>query len=313
MSNFTITTEHQGTRLDKFLVEKLPQYSRSQIQKLIKSGRVIVNDKKTTVHYFLKTDDIISINPKQAAVPATETARPAKKTIRYKLELVAETPDFLVINKPAGLIVHEAPGNNEPTLVDLVLKKYPDVSKIGEDPLRPGIVHRLDKEVSGLMVIAKTQDMFDHLKSQFKTRKIKKEYTALVYGTPAKSEGEIEFNIDRSVTAKRMAAVPANEQRGRKAVTGFEVLKKFLNYSLLKIKPLTGRTHQIRVHLNAFGLPVVGDRIYKPKKLKIKIKTDRPFLQAVYLGFFDLNNDWQEYTLPLSPELQQIADTLRQG
>lgn len=314
MSDFIISKEHQGLRLDKFLVDKLPGISRSQIQKMIKSGRVLVNDKKPSVHQFLKAGDTIKMeipnNNLLARVSVPELPRQnGAQAQRPAPGIMSDTNHYLVINKPSGLLVHEAPGQNEPTLVDWLLKKYPDIAKIGEDPSRPGIVHRLDKEVSGLMVIAKTQDMFDHLKSQFKTRKIKKEYLALVHGTPAKVEGEIDFNIDRAVNGHKMAAVP--DERGKKAVTEFEIIEKLGNYSLLKIKPYTGRSHQIRVHLNAYGLPVVGDPIYKPKKLKTKITLDRIFLQANYLGFYDLENSWQEFNLLLGPQLQAVLDKLK--
>lgn len=331
MSEFTITSAEKGQRLDKFLTGKLNQ-TRSQIQKLIKQGGVLVDSEKPTIHQFLKENDVININVVQASrrpramlrgVPALadKTALSKFKSLFKKatqasepalLDIVEDNEHFLVINKPAGLLVHEAPGSQEPTLVDLVLKKYPQIAKIGEDPMRPGLVHRLDREVSGLLVIAKTQDMFDHLKKQFKGRQIKKEYTALVYGTPQKPEGEISFNIDRSETIDyKMAAVPSQEERGRKAVTEFEVIERLGNYTLLKIKPKTGRTHQIRVHLNAYGLPIVGDQIYKPKKLKAKIKMGRIFLNAYYLGFKDLNGEWKKFTVPLPNNLKDILTELR--
>lgn len=322
MSEFTVTTKHQGMRLDKFLTEKLPGHSRSQIQKMIKTGQVMINYEKISVHHFLKIGDKIDIknnnraNPFQGAL-ASKSTRPSNGVAEAsmpRLDIIEDNKHFLIVNKPVGLVVHEATGYNGPTLVDQILKKYPDITKIGEDPMRPGIVHRLDKEVSGLMVIAKTQDMFDHLKSQFKTRKIKKEYIALVYGSPQKLEGEIEFKIDRAVNGYKMAALPKSaNQRGRFAITEFEVLEKLGNYTLLKIKTQTGRTHQIRVHLNAYGLPVVGDSIYKPKKLKVKIKLGRIFLQANCLGFYDLDNNWQEFSIPLASELQSTLGKLHKS
>ncbi|MFA6099038.1 MAG: RluA family pseudouridine synthase [Patescibacteria group bacterium] len=318
--NKTVTSADSGQRLDKILVKLLPDVSRSQIQKLIKSGTVLVNGKIPVVHQFLKTGDIININRAQVSLPArgdempkTENQSQARRPgLGLILDVIADTPDYLVINKPAGLLVHEAPNTNEPTVVDLILKKYPEIKKVGEDPQRPGIVHRLDKQVSGLLVIAKTQNMFDHLKNQFKTRQTRKDYLALVYGQPQKNAGEISFNIDRSSTIDhKMAAVPTHEERGRRAVTKFEVAESFPQYSLLKISPLTGRTHQIRVHLNAYGLPIVGDETYKPKKLKTKIRMPRIFLHAYRLGFFDLKNGWQEFTAPLPPELEQLLKKLR--
>jgi 23S rRNA pseudouridine1911/1915/1917 synthase len=320
VNTYKIIREFSGTRLDKFLVAQFPDYSRARIQKMIKSGQVLLNDKPTAVHHFLKEGDEITLTP-QAAVPAVYS-----KTLPHlsvgavtrpqppSPEIISDTPDYLIINKPAGLLVHEATSADEPTLVDWLLTKYPALKKIGEDPSRPAIVHRLDKEVSGLMVIPKTQSMFDHLKSQFKTRKIKKEYTALVYGEPEKLEGEITFNIDRGTEGHKMVAIPlsgkVDEVRGRKAITKFEIIKSFAGYTLLKAMPATGRTHQIRVHLNAYGLPIVGDPLYKSKKLKKTLSLDRIFLHATKLGFWDLSDDWKEYKTELPTELDELLATL---
>ncbi len=317
MEHLTVTEEFHGQRLDKFISAHNPEHSRSQLQKMIKHGAVLVNGGKTTAHHFLKEGDNIVIhelktNPTQKTKKQA-TSQPAPM---FKLEIVADTNDYLVINKQAGLLVHEAPGEHGRTVVDLVLEKYPNVRKIGEDPMRPGIVHRLDKDVSGLLVIAKTQDMFDHLKQQFKSRKTQKEYFALVYGAPQRSEGEITFNIDRSETqGHKMAAVPTsgNCDRGRKAITEFEIIEQFGNYTYLNVKPKTGRTHQIRVHLNAFGLPIVGDSVYRPRKLKVTIVLDRVFLHAHRLAFEDLDGQFQEFTSPLPAKLQKILSTLEKG
>jgi len=305
---FEVNKENSGQRLDKFLVSQLPDFSRSQIQKMIKAGQVLLNGQPTAVHHFLKEGDTVDV---KESLPRLEKwmDHEDKKAQSVELPIVYNDSNFLVVNKQAGLLVHEAPGHQETTLVDILLEKYPEIAKIGEDPIRPGMMHRLDREVSGLMVIAKTQAAFDHLKSQFKQRKVKKEYTALVYGQPAKPEGEIEFAIDRSVKGFKMAAKPSNE--GKKAITKFEVLEKFKNFSLLKLMPETGRTHQIRAHLNAYGLPIVGDQVYKPKKLKEKIKLDRIFLEANYLGFYDLNNNWKEFKIPLSSKLGNLLNDLK--
>jgi 23S rRNA pseudouridine1911/1915/1917 synthase len=321
VNTYIIKPEFSGARLDKFLVAQFLDYSRAHIQKMIKSGQVLLNDKPTVVHHFLKEGDKITLTT-QAAVPAVDSKTTphlsAGAVTRQKSptpEIISDTPDYLIINKPAGLLVHEATSADEPTLVDWLLKKYPTLKKIGEDPSRPAIVHRLDKEVSGLMVIPKTQAMFDHLKSQFKTRKIKKEYTALVYGKPNKIEDEINFNIDRSVEGHKMVAIPLSgnedELRGRKAVTRFEIIQSFAGYTLIKAMPATGRTHQIRVHFNAYGLPIVGDPLYKPKKLKKTIELDRIFLHATCLGFFDLKRTWQQFSAALPEKLDKLLQELK--
>ncbi|MFH1207781.1 MAG: RluA family pseudouridine synthase [Patescibacteria group bacterium] len=340
-NTLTVTSDSAGQRLDKFLTEKWPDQTRSQIQKLIKSGAVLVNGEAVAVHHFLKEKDEIQILQAQALQPA----RPSEKTNQINkkptcrladlpITIIAETDGYIVLHKPAGLLVHEGArlpcqfggqaGEQEPTLVDWLLKKYPAITKIGEDPVRPGIVHRLDREVSGLMVVAKTQDMFDHLKKQFRDRTIKKEYTALVNGHPAKEEDEITFNIDRSETRDfKMAAVPrgtfrgvptsGSDDRGRHAITQFEVIKRLVKYTLLKVRPRTGRTHQIRVHLNAYGLPIVGDLVYCPTKIRAKnhLPSSRIFLQAAKLGFTDLTGQWREFSEPLDPELNQYLGSLK--
>ncbi|XOU94322.1 MAG: RluA family pseudouridine synthase [Candidatus Kerfeldbacteria bacterium] len=327
MNRYSITKDDAGKRLDKFLTGKL-DITRSQIQKLIKNETILVNNKSAVVHKFLKEGDIIITDNKPVTTTndinttsqenfVTSSLKKITnifKPAQHKLNIITETENYLIVNKPAGLLIHEADGTNEITLADQLVKKYPKIKKVGENPIRPGIVHRLDREVSGLIVVAKTQDMFDHLKSQFKERTIKKEYITLVYGTPQKNEDEINFNISRSETKDfKMAAVPEHEERGRKSITGFEVLENIGNYTLLRIMPKTGRTHQIRVHLNAYGLPIVGDLVYKPKKLKTKIKMSRIFLHAQYLGFTDLDGKWVEFTLPLPEKLQNILNNLKKS
>ncbi len=312
INTYNVPPESSGVRLDKFLVAQFPDYSRTHIQRMIKSEKVLLNGKPTVVHRFLKTGDEVKILETPHAQPAefTRISKSKKAVKTPQPEIISDATDYLIINKPAGLLVHETTNDDEPTLVDWLLEKYPDLKKIGEDPSRPAIVHRLDKGVSGLMVVPKTQAMFDHLKSQFKARRIQKEYTALVHGKPKKLEGEIDFNIDRSIKGHKMVAVPlsgkADKLRGRKAITKFEIIQLFTGYTLLKVRPETGRTHQIRVHLNAYGLPIVGDPLYKPKKLKKTISLDRIFLHATSLAFFDLTNKWQKYKSPLPFELENI-------
>ncbi|MCH7492944.1 RluA family pseudouridine synthase [Patescibacteria group bacterium] len=316
MEEIIVSATGDGKRLDILLHELHTDITRSQLQKKIKSGMVLVNGHPATVHQWLKPGDVIIIDESLVPPPTVSIKEPAKskKSVTYTLDIIDDTKEYLVINKQSGLLVHEAPGNQEQTLVDLVLEKYPHTAKVGEDPMRPGIVHRLDKEVSGLIVVAKTQNMFDHLKNQFKNRIIRKEYLALVHGAPQTPVGEINFSIDRSETVDhKMAAVPAHEGRGRRAITQFELIERLGNYSLIKLSPRTGRTHQIRVHLNAYGLPIVGDLVYRPKKLKSKLPMDRIFLHATYLGFNDIANEWQDYSLILPPKLQDIIDSLKKN
>lgn len=297
-----ITEENQGERLDKFLSANRPEKSRSQWQKAIKEGRVLVNGKKPTPHYFLKKGDELNIAPE---TPVTKTSR------GFKLDVVYEDDNFLVINKPAGLTVHP-PGANYPeeTLVDLLLKKYPELKNIGEDELRPGLVHRLDKEVSGLLVVAKNQTAFEHLKNQFQNRTVNKEYLVLVHGCLSQPQGVIDLPIDYSADSHLKMAAKPKSQGGKEALTEYEVLEEIKNYSLLKIKIKTGRTHQIRVHLNALGHPVVGDTIYHPAKMKAK-KLGRLFLHASHLAFNGLTGQQLEFHSDLPAELKNFLGELK--
>ncbi|MEA3463620.1 MAG: RNA pseudouridine synthase [Patescibacteria group bacterium] len=234
-------------------------------------------------------------------------------------QIIYENSNFLVINKPAGLLVHGADHIKEPTLVDQLLKQYPKLAKIGEDPCRPGIMHRLDKQVSGLMVIAKTQNAFDHLKKQFQTRTITKIYTALVYGKIEKDEDEINFPIQRSSKGHKMAALPFTTkgkftQEGRQAITEFQILQKFINYTLLKVKIKTGRTHQIRVHMSAYGHPIAGDDLYSTKKTREKnrkIKLNKIFLAATELSFTDLGGERKQFIIELPEELNKFLKQIK--
>lgn len=242
-------------------------------------------------------------------------------------KIISETSDYLVIDKPAGLAVHAGGNLKEPTLADWLLAAYPDIKDVGDDPVRPGIVHRLDKEVSGLMVIAKNQPSFNSLKNQFKERTVKKEYTALVHGQISPEWGEIAFPITRSQDGYKMAALPLGSEellsrrhprnrdqgnidswiKSKAALTEFETIKKLVNFTLLKVGIKTGRTHQIRVHFFALGHPLVGDPLYFTRKTaekNKKINLGRIFLVADHLIFRDLQGAEQEFSLELPEELQ---------
>lgn len=236
------------------------------------------------------------------------------------VEIIADAKDYLVINKPAGLLVHGAPHIKEETLVNWLLQKYPEVGQVGEDLDRPGIMHRLDKDVSGLMVIAKNHASYESLKEQFKNRTITKEYTALVYGKVLKDEDEIDFPIKRSTKGYKMAAVPQNfseeneDEKVRRAATTFSVLKRFINFTLLKVIIKTGRTHQIRVHLHAYGYPIVGDGLYCNKQSKIKNKKydlGRVFLTSTHLEFDDLSGSRQNFSIGLPENLTQFLTQIK--
>lgn len=220
------------------------------------------------------------------------------------IEIIKKTSDYLVIKKPAGLMVHPALGKKEKCLTDYLLKDFPQIKSVGEDKNRPGIVHRLDKNVSGLMLVALNQKSYLNLKNQFQNREIVKEYLALTHGELVEEFGEISFPIKRSSKGFKMAAVPLSftnkSEKAREALTIYEVKRLFKNYSLLRIKIKTGRTHQIRVHLLSIGHPIVGDNLYFNKKSALKNKKlalDKLMLFSIKLEFIDLKKEKQSFSL----------------
>jgi 23S rRNA pseudouridine1911/1915/1917 synthase len=234
-------------------------------------------------------------------------------------QLIFNNDEFIVINKPAGLIVHGAEHITEHSLTDEIIKKYPEVAKVGDDPERPGLMHRLDKLASGLMVIARTQDSFDNLKKQFQKREVEKIYTTLVYGKIPQDDGEINFPIDRSAKGFKMAALPLTKdgesnEDGRRAISEFSVIQRFINYTLLRVKIKTGRTHQIRVHMAAYGHPVVGDDLYGTSKTKVKNKKlalSRIYLVASELSFKDLAGKTHRFKIDLPEEFNNLLKNIK--
>lgn len=226
-----------------------------------------------------------------------------------QIKIIYEDKNILVVDKPAGLEVASEREKSEPTLVDWLVKKYPSIAKVGPDPARPGIVHRLDKNASGMLLVAKTEAAFELLSKQFKERTVKKEYTVLVHGVVTQDEGTIEFPIARA-NSGRFAALPLGSESGRLAITEYEIVERFKNFTLLKVKIKTGRTHQIRVHLFALGYPVVGDKLYRSKKIKEPI-LPRLFLHASKIIFTDLEGKRQELESNLPEDLKIFLSAIK--
>jgi len=224
------------------------------------------------------------------------------------LDIIFQDEHLIVINKPAGLVVHPAKGHHDNTLVNAILFHCHDLKGI-QGELRPGIVHRLDKDTSGVMVIAKNEDAHHSLAEQIKDRKISKEYMAIVKGIPSPPKGMINAPIGRHpVHRKKMAVV----EGGKKAITRYSIEKEFAEFSLLKVKLLTGRTHQIRVHLSYIGFPIVGDPVYSKQKNIFGLS--RQALHASKLGFtHPATKEWMEFTAPLAKDIQDILDILEKG
>jgi 23S rRNA pseudouridine1911/1915/1917 synthase len=291
------TSLSAGIRLDKYLTQALPQFSRSYLQKLIEQSCILVNGRKTKASQRLNESDRITIElPPLSAYPSAEP---------IPLSIVYEDKDILVIDKPAGLTVHPAPGRPQHTLVNAVLAYCPHLSpdKSG-NYMRPGIIHRLDKDTSGLIIIAKNDFARQYLVNQFKTHTVTKGYLVLVKGRLSPEQGIIEAPIGRDPhNRQRMAVVAA----GKEASTQYQVRKYLGNYTLLEVTPRTGRTHQIRVHLSAIGYPVVGDPVYGTKSTYIA----RQFIHAYRLGFrLPSTNEYREFTCSLPADLKQALELI---
>lgn len=317
----TITSDQAGKRLDVFLSEHLT-CSRSQVQKLIRQHLIRINEiapSKTGV--VLSQGDKIYIQqmPEQKDEMHIVPAEVKGMDFAVEPEVVEMTDEYLVVYKPAHMLVHPTQAQETGTLAHWIVQKFPEIAKVGESKMRPGIVHRIDKDVSGILVVARTQKMFDHLKAQFKNRTIEKGYRALVHGLIEADDDTIVFPIDRGVDGK-MVARPIHEEvtlrnvnkilPGKDAITHIHVLHRYARYTLLDIEIETGRTHQIRVHLFAYGHPVVGDTLYSQKRFvkKHDPHIDRILLHAYTLCFTDREGNRVCVTKDLPTEFQKFLD-----
>jgi len=293
---FSFVASEPGIRLDRCVAEKCPELSRNQAQGLIVDGMVTVNDHPAKAGLKLDIGDRVKINLPLPPNPLMPEAIP--------LDILYQDDDLLVIDKPVGLTVHPAPGHQSHTLVNAILAHVPDLPK--SDAMRPGIVHRLDKDASGLMVVAKNSQAQLDLIGQFKIRSVAKAYLVLVKGRLTPDDGVIEAPIGRDPrNRKRMAVVAEGE--GREARTRYQVIRHLEGYTLLEVRLETGRTHQIRVHLSAIGYPVVGDRVYGAKSDTLP----RLFLHACRLGFkLPSTGKYAEFTSNLPPDLEQVLENI---
>lgn len=276
-------------RLDQWLAQKHSDESRSAWQKRIKRGDVRVNGKKVSPHYLVYEEDKIEIRHEQSECPS-KNVPPGRDTLSPPLPAVLfEDKNYLVINKPAGLVVHPGSGHHGETLVDWLKSRTQNLSHVGGEN-RPGIVHRLDKDTSGVMVVAKNDKTHRMLAEQFSDKKVKKTYIALVHGHLEPSEGSIEAPLTRNAKNRTKITVSAGK-KSRYALTHYRVEKQFsfpFEASLLAVTIETGRTHQIRVHFEAIGHPVVGDAVYMARSLKKQeegLEIHRQFLHAKSLEF----------------------------
>ena len=300
--NLTVHVTEDGARIDRHLAAQLPELSRSLIHKLLRAQRVWVNGAEVKPSYQVQAGDVITLE-----VPQPE--QPVATPEDIALNIVFENADLLVVDKPAGMVVHPSPGHYSGTLVNAVLAHCPDLPGIGGE-LRPGIVHRLDKDTSGLIIVAKNDASYAHLQRQFKERQVHKLYVALVEGIINTSRGIIDAAVGRDPSQRKKMAVV--QRGGRDARTEFVVRERFALHTLVDAMPLTGRTHQIRIHFASIGHPLVGDSVYGFRKQRLALR--RHFLHAAQLEFI-LPGTSETLTLrsELPVELQAVLDELRAG
>jgi 23S rRNA pseudouridine1911/1915/1917 synthase len=294
--------EAPGGRLDRFLAERIPDVTRSRIQKLIRHGLAVVDGIVITKSgYALEGGEQVELH---IPPPAPSALIPEK----IPLDVIYEDSDCLVVDKPANMVVHPSAGHSEGTLVHAVLGHAPDLTGIGEEK-RPGVVHRLDKDTSGLIIFAKHDQAHQWLQRQFKDRKVEKTYLAITDGLPPTPQGRVEAGIGRDPKHRqRMAIQPKG--KSREAVTIYHELERFEQHALLELRPITGRTHQIRVHLAFLGAPVLGDKVYG--KRKVSIPVERQMLHASRLVIALPGNRKQtEFIAPLPPDFEWILSQLR--
>lgn len=302
-----IYTEKKKIRLDLFLQNKIPEISRSYLQRLIKDSFVLVNGSIKKQNYRLKENDLISVK-----IPEIESEAELQAW-DYPLDVIYEDDAIIVINKPSDLAVHPGAGNKKETIANALIYWYPEIKNVGH-PLRPGIVHRLDKETQGLLIIARNNSSYHSLTKQFSERRIIKRYYAVVWGSPEAKEGIISIPIGRSKEDRKK--ISPHTRKPKEAITEYKVIKSNDNFSLLDIHLRTGRTHQIRVHMSYINHPIVGDKKYsganwnrlKNKNLAEQLKRMNIFaLQAYYIALqHPKDNEWKEFILPLSYKIKNL-------
>lgn len=308
---FFVTAEEAGERLDTFLATRINDWSRARLQRLIEDADVLVNGRTTKASYKVRANDELEIELTSLAAAHFEPEN-------IPIDIVYEDDEVIVVNKPAGMVVHPAAGNMSGTLANALAFHFSQLSTAG-GPARPGIVHRLDKGTSGLLVVAKTETTHENLANQFRAREVFKSYVALVHGQLARDRGEIDQPIARDPRNRtRMAIV----RGGRPALSVYRTREAFARFTSLNVELKTGRTHQIRVHLAWMKHPVVGDEVYgggrdktvsDPQVRGAIAKLNRQFLHAHELGFqHPRTNQQLRFTASLPSELLHVLDLVRQ-
>ncbi|MEK6814857.1 MAG: RluA family pseudouridine synthase [Nitrospirota bacterium] len=305
MKPLQVPSTEKGARLDAYLARVLPDQSRSRIARLIDGGHVTVDGGVSKPSHRLKGGEAV-----QVVVPPPAPADIPAEAI--PLDVLYEDADIIVVNKPAGLVVHPGAGRRTGTLVNALLHRCPDLAGIG-DKIRPGIVHRLDRDTSGVMAAAKTERAHRSLAAQFKNRTVEKEYLAVVAGRMPKKRGRIEAAIGRHATQRKK--MTTRTRRGREAVTEYRVVAESERASLLSVRILTGRTHQIRVHMAASGHPVLGDGVYGGKSARpADVPLPRQMLHARRLAFtHPVTGERLSFAAPIPEDMRNLLERLRLG
>ena len=297
-----LMADRDGERLDVFLTRRLDDASRSQVRRMIDDGLARVDGGLERAGYRLRFGEIVAVHERRAA--------PLESAVELELQVVYEDSQLAVINKPAGLTVHPAPGEREATLIGALLARWPEIAALAEgeaDALRPGLAHRLDRDTTGLLMVAKTTEALESLRDQLRERSVEKRYLAVVAGIPDPEAGLIDAPLGRDPADPRKMAVV---ERGRSAQTGYRIAERFADASVLECDLITGRTHQIRVHLAAIGHPIAGDAIYGFDSPLIA----RQALHARSLAF-DHPRSGERIALQAEPptDIRRLLSTLREG
>ena len=302
---FTATPEDVGVRLDVYLSKHAQVFSRSRAKEEAEAGHITVNGKVVSAHYALRLNEVIAVNAEDR--PTAIVMTPWKGST---LDILHEDADIIVLNKPSGMLVHPAVPTDTETLANALLAHFPKIAKIGDQPERPGIVHRLDRDASGLLVVAKTKKAFEHLKQQFQAHEVRKEYAVLVEDHPPEDAGTVRLAIGRKKGDGKMAARAAAKGGDKEAVTHYSVDSRWSRATLLTVRTETGRTHQIRAHMFAIGCPVVGDSLYGTNRPH-RLPSPRLFLHAKSLTFtHPKTGEELRFEAPLPKELVAVVKGL---
>ena len=299
--SFIIEKENNGTRIDRFLADAAPELSRSRIQKLIKDAHITVNEKPVKSNYRLLTDDVISLS-----IP--ELKEPDILPEALPLDILYEDRDVIVVNKPKGMVVHPAAGHYTGTLVNALMYHCKDQLSGINGVMRPGIVHRIDMNTTGVLVVCKNDFAHNSLAEQLKVHSITRVYYAIVFGNLREDEGTVHAPIGRHPTDRKKMSI--HSKQGRDAITHYRVLERFGAYTFIECRLETGRTHQIRVHMASIGHPLLGDEVYGPARQPFSLEGQT--LHAGVLGFIHpRTGEYVEFSAPLPAYFEELLEKLR--